>query len=587
MTLRAKPVVKRSQKPSWESRDRKNFYLNLGFGIVVVAAVLILLAAIGVSYYNENLASVGSVNGENITRSQLRDRVVIESWRLTEAERRARTQFVAGQLTQAELDLQNQIIAQQRNQVVATSLERIIDNMIQADLAAEEGITVTEADIDARLIEEATTPETRRGWVIEVQPVTEAGALEPTAEQIATAKATADKALADLRGGAAWEDIAKTVSTDESTAQQAGDLGWLSAEDRQNDEAFVEALFAVAQDTPTEVIEGEDGIFRIGRATEIAPESVDTAYNDKLVNDDIDIAQYREVVRGDVVRKQLEEKVVAEATKPGPQRDVREIFISAEQGEDELPDTAVKVRHILYSPKDDPEGARDGTIPEADPSWTTAKVDADAAFAKIQADPDLFDAIARTESDESNARGIDGSGGKLQGFITEETGFVQEFLDAVLADGLEPGDLVAPFKTDFGWHIAQIMYNPTNGERMELLKTQADGVADFGTLARDNSESPTAGRGGAMGWIARGQLDETLIDAIFGAPIGGTSVIVDLESGNAAGLYLYEVIAEEERTPEGRQLDEIRATAFSDWYTPKKEAAVIVRDPSITGATTS
>ena len=64
MTLRAKPVVKRSQKPSWESRDRKNFYLNIGFGIVVAAAILILLAAIGVSYYNENLASVGSVNGE-------------------------------------------------------------------------------------------------------------------------------------------------------------------------------------------------------------------------------------------------------------------------------------------------------------------------------------------------------------------------------------------------------------------------------------------------------------------------------------------------------------------------------------------
>ena len=43
MTFRAKPVVKRAQKPSWESRDRKNFYLNIGFGIVVAAAVLILV----------------------------------------------------------------------------------------------------------------------------------------------------------------------------------------------------------------------------------------------------------------------------------------------------------------------------------------------------------------------------------------------------------------------------------------------------------------------------------------------------------------------------------------------------------------
>ena len=146
MTLRAKPVVKRTQKPSWESRDRKNFYLNLGFGVVVVVAVLILLAAIAVSYYNENLASVGSVNGQDISRTELRDRVGIESWRLNEAANRARTQFNAGQLTQSEYDLQNQIIDQQREQVVAASLERIIDNRLQAALATTEGIAVTDAD---------------------------------------------------------------------------------------------------------------------------------------------------------------------------------------------------------------------------------------------------------------------------------------------------------------------------------------------------------------------------------------------------------------------------------------------------------
>ncbi len=331
------------------------------------------------------------------------------------------------------------------------------------------------------------------------------------------------------------------------------------------------------------MVEGDDGIFRIGRATQIAPETVDDALEDKLVNDGIDVAQYREVVRGDVIRRKLEDKVVAEATKPGPQRDVREIFIAAQEGEAELPETAVKVRHILFSPKDDPQGAAQGTIPTSDPAWAKARVDANAALAKIEADPDLFDTIARTESDEQNARGLDGSGGKLGGFITAETDFVQGFLDAVLADGLEPGDIIGPFKTEFGWHVAQIMYHPTNGERMELLKTQADGVADFAALARDNSEAETAGRGGALGWVARNQLDETLEDAIFGAEIGGTSIIVDTDDG----LHLYQVIAEEERTPEGRQLDEIKATAFSDWYTPKKEAVTIVRDSTITGATTS
>lgn len=579
MTLRAKPVVKRTQKPSWESRDRRNFYLNIGFGLVVVAAVLILLAAIGVSYYNDNLASVGSVNGQAISRAELRDRVVIESWRLTEAERRARTLFVAGQLTQAELDLQNQIIGQQRNQVVATALERIIDNRIQAALAVEEGITVSDADIDARLLEEATTDEARHAWVIEVEPVVDDGAVEPTQAQVAAARAKAEKALADLRAGAAWEDIARTVSTDASTAQQAGDLGWISAEDRQSDEAFVAALFAVAKDTPTAVIEGEDGILRIGRVTEIAPQAVDTAFEDKLVNDDIDIALYRAVVKGDVIRRKLEDKVVAEATKAGPQRDVREIYLSAATAG--LPDEAVKVRHILYSPKDDPGGAQSGEIPADDPSWETAKADADAAYAKIVADPTQFDAIARAESDEESAQGADGTGGVLDAYVSTDSNYVESFSKPIL--DAEPVDdqIIGPIKTEFGYHIVQVLNHAPN---LADIKAEVDSGADFGQLAREWSEGAEADRGGAIGWIARGQLDELLIDAIFGATVGGTSLPIEIEDD---GEYLFEILAEEVRTPVGRQLDEIKATAFSDWYTPKKEAATVTRDPSIIGPSTS
>jgi len=91
MTFRAKPVVKRSHKPSWESQDRRNLYLNIGFGVVVVAAVAILLIAAGLSWYNEHLAPVGSVNGRNITTDEFKDRYAIETRRLEEAERRVNT----------------------------------------------------------------------------------------------------------------------------------------------------------------------------------------------------------------------------------------------------------------------------------------------------------------------------------------------------------------------------------------------------------------------------------------------------------------------------------------------------------------
>ncbi len=68
MTFKAKPVVKRAQRPAWEGQDRRNFFLNIGFGIVVLAAVTILVIAGALTWYDEHLASVGSVDGQSITK---------------------------------------------------------------------------------------------------------------------------------------------------------------------------------------------------------------------------------------------------------------------------------------------------------------------------------------------------------------------------------------------------------------------------------------------------------------------------------------------------------------------------------------
>ena len=61
--------------------------------------------------------------------------------------------------------------------------------------------------------------------------------------------------------------------------------------------------------------------------------------------------------------------------------------------------------------------------------------------------------------------------------------------------------------------------------------------------------APTAGTGGDIGWIAKGQLDDKLTDAIFATPIGKTSDVVTVDGD---GTYLFKVLAEETRTPEGR-----------------------------------
>ena len=574
MTFRARPVVRRFQRPSWDTRDRRNFYLNLGFGLAVVAAVVILGIAVALSYYNDHLASVGSVDGQSITKDELRDRTAIETWRLDLEQRRVNTQAAAGQLTQAQAELQTQQIDQARQQVIAGSLEKIIDNRIQAKLATEEGVAVGDPDVDAKLLEEATTPESRHAWQIEVKPATDAGATEPTAEQKAAARATIDKALADIKGGKSWEDVARTVSTDSATAAQAGDLGWLTKDDTQTDEAFVAALFGAAVNTPTDVVEGKDGIFRIGRVSEIVAQSVDGNYQDTIVNDGIDLAKYRAVVRGDVIRTKLEDKLVADASKPAPQRETAEIYLS--KATLDLPDDAVKVRHILFSPKNDPAAASNGDIPADDPSWGQAKLDADAAYARLKNDISQFDALARAESDEESARGPDGTGGVLDAYVSSDSSYVESFSKPILDAKPTDGQLLPPIKTEFGYHIVQVLRHAPD---LAALKTKIDsGQADFADVAKDVSEGAEASHGGDVGWIAKGQLQKEMTDAIFAAPVGKTSAVVTIPDD---GQYLFLVKDEQERTPEGRQLDAIRTRLFSDWYQPKKNAAAIERDQSI------
>src|SRR5262249_22282062 len=151
-----------------------------------------------------------------------------------------------------------------------------------------------------------------------------------------------------------------------------------------------------------------------------------------------------------------------------------------------------------------------------------------------------------TESDEQSARGAAGTGGKLPYF--DSTSSVDEaFLAAIMKPGLTAGQLLEPVKSAFGWHIIQVMYKPTDQARMDLLKGQADGGGDFAKLARDNSEASTAGSGGDLGWVAKGQLPKALSDAIFQTGVGSDSAVVSLDSGDgtADGLYLFKVRGEE------------------------------------------
>jgi parvulin-like peptidyl-prolyl isomerase len=562
MTFRARPVVKRPHRPSWDSRDRRNLYTNLGFGVVVVVAVVILAVAAGATWYDQHLAPVASVNGQAITKDDFKDRFDIEAFRLEQAGNRINTEAAAGRLTPEQQQAQLQLIAQRQQQIGSIVLERLIDTRVVNALAGREGVEVTPAEIDAQLTKEATLPEQRHAWVIEVQPKTDVDRDEPTAAQIAEAKDKADKALAELVAGKAWEDVAKASSTD-STAPIGGDLGWL-AKESSLDKKFLDAIFALAPNARTGVIEGEDGIFRIGRVTEIVAESVDEVYRDELAKK-IDPAKYREAVRTDLILDALEKKIKDTALGATVQRKVAEIYIQAPD-DPAVPTGSVKTRHILYAPNDDPDKAKD--VKADDPAWAKAETEAKAAWEKLKADKTKFDAMARAESDEP---GADTTGGKLPYFdpimVAEDTGLDPAFGAAIFKEGLEPGDLLEPVKSAFGWHVIQVMYFPPDLEEAKKLKADLDGGAAFATVARDFSDGSEAKDGGDLGWIARYQLDKELEDAVFATPVGKVSEPLVVEGD---GIYLVKVLEEATRTPDADQKATLEQSAFQNWYTAQK-----------------
>jgi parvulin-like peptidyl-prolyl isomerase len=569
MTYRARPSSPRPR--AMDERSRRNLYLNLAFGLVVALALLLLVLAAGVAWYNENLAPAATVNGQSISKTEFRERRAVDLFRADYQERRIRTLLNAGQIRAKDAQARLSIIAQQKQQVDTLALERLIDTRIQAELAAREGVEATDAAVDERIREEATTPELRHAWLIEVVPEIGENESAPSEEAIAEARRTAAQALADIRGGEEWESVAREVS-DHASKEQGGDIGFID-ENAAIDEAFNEALFEAELDTPTNVIEGEDGVFRLGRVTEIVEPVEDATFQEQLRAEGVNPDAYRAAMRAEVIRVELEQHVLADVLAPGEQRRISRIVLQSSPSE--TAEGAVKTRHILYSPNDDPQAA--GELDEDDPAWAEAEADARDAHERLTEDITRFDAIARAESDEPGAAS---SGGKLPYFSPADS-LDEDFAEAVFQEGLEPGQLLEPVRSQFGWHVIQVMRFPPDAAYAEDLVDELSGSADFATTARDASDGAEAAEGGEVGWVARGQLPEAQETFVFEAPVGEVSDPLVIPND---GIYIYKVHEEAVREPDEEQRRLLERTAFPNWYRQEKSAYTITRDQGLTAA---
>ncbi len=572
MTLRARPIARRPGRAGWDSGDRRTTLINAGFAGAIVISLLILVGYAAWNWYDGHFGTAASVNGTVITRDDYRTRLAIENFRVDYTEAQVNALQQSGKISDSVASQQKQFLAQRRQSIGPITLEKLIDVTLQKALGAQEGVTVTAADIDAQLLKEKTSDEERHVWLIEVEPAIDSTSGQVGEAQKAAAKAKAEQALADLKAGKKWEDVAKTAST-AASAPQAGDIGWMP-KDSGYDTAFMDAAFGAAQNGITDVVLGADGTYRIGRVTDISPATVDGAFETKLDAAGIKLADYRVAVAGDVTRQKLSDQVVADLSKPSLQRHVLQIKLDSIQP---IPD-GVKVRHILFSPKDDAGNAT--TVPATDPAWQKAKDEADAAYQTLLKDPSKFDLMARTMSDENSAKS---TGGK-QPFYNATSGIDAAFATAILAPGLTPGKILPPFKTQFGWHVVQFMrpYGDGNQAWLQKVKQLADGGTNFSQLARDQGDGPEAAKGGDIGWVAMGQLGDAREGPIFSAKIGTTTDVIDIPND---GDYLYEVTAEATLPATADQIKVFKNTGFTNWYSVKKAEATITRATDSTGAT--
>ena len=575
MTLRARQGSKGTRH--WDDGHRRHMLMNLGFGLTIAFAVLLLAVAGGVAWYGDHLAAVATIDNTNITKDQFNKQVAANAFLTDYQRRRVRTLLSAGHLWATDANGRISSLDSQASQADNIALQQLTDGTIMLDLASKNGVAVTDADITAKMTETATTPELRHVWQIVVAPTLAAGETTASDAEKAAAKSKAEQALTALKGGGDWATIAKSTSTDTATAPSGGDVGYVD-KNSSLDPAFVEALMAAQPNAPTDVIEGADGSYRIGRVTDVIPPSVDATFTDQAKAAGISEQDLRETFQYATANTKLSDHITTQALAVAPQRHVYEIYMQTSASESGP--SAIRVRHILFSPNHDPNNA--STVAPTDPAWAAAKTLADAAYAKLQADPTQFDSMARAESDESAART---TGGKLPYFSTDDQ-IDAGFAAAIFKPGLQPGQLLAPVKSAFGWHVIQVMHGPTDAQWAAKLVAQSTTLDAFKILARDNSDKAEAAQGGDMGWIGQNtfQVSKTVSDAIFAAPVGKVSQVLQVDTD---GTYIFWVAEEANKAPDGTQAAAIKANAFSTWYQAQRANYVVWQDPTITGSTTS
>jgi parvulin-like peptidyl-prolyl isomerase len=558
----------RSRIAAWYQRADKSLLTNLAFLAAIAFSALLLVGAVGASWWGSTFATAVEVNGRSMSVGEARARGDIELFRLGLESSRIRARVSAGTLSSEQGNAILQEINDASTNIGSQITSEIIDVLLISQLAQARDVTADQTAIDAEWAKETTIPELRllRRITIDIAKAPKSGV--PSAATIADAQARADAIIDELSAGGDFAAIAKRESSD-SYAPEGGRIGWSSKDEDPLTDLGYAAAWDLTAPGPTEVIRRAVDQFVIFYVDQIRASSTDADFEKSVSEANVDLDLYKKMSAERALRAALSAHVTAELlVEPVQQRDVSFVSIAAPQ--DGGVSEEVQVRHILYSPNDDSEGA--GTLDASDPAWAAAEAEATAAYEKILAGTPIED-LASASDDEGS-----GAEGGLLAWAIKGT-FVPEFDEAVWADGLKQGDLLGPVKTQFGYHVIQFEERRAGIMlRLEQLATDlAAAGADFDAVAADAEKEIDGLTVDRPGFVVRYAINPQLSAMVWKLGDGEVSGVKTL--GDQLAIIRVNAIENKPYTEEQRTA--VEASGFLIWLDGYTSAAKIVIDGAV------